>query len=86
MSTTSQVTVRANSDVKKKAKEFLNSMWISLSAWVNMFLADLAYNKRLSFEIDSIELTEVSIENLPPEVRADLEEMENMNREEFISL
>ena len=51
-----------------------------------MFLADLAYNKRLSFQIENLELIEVWIWDLPEDVKQAYDEMLLMNDDEFISV
>lgn len=51
-----------------------------------MFLADVAYNKRLSFHVEALELVETSIEELSEEAKVAHDEMLQMDDDEFISI
>lgn len=53
MANTSPITVRANKKVKEKAQEYFESLGISMSAAINMFLNDVVTNRSLSFSISN---------------------------------
>lgn len=68
--TTTPITVRTNPKIKQQAQEFFDSVGLSLSAGVNLFLADVASNRRLSFSIhDPVELVQIGLDDLPDDVK-----------------
>lgn len=57
MSDSTTLTVRTKKHVKKKAQAFFDGLGLSLSAGVNMFLADVAHNQRICFNVEKVVLT-----------------------------
>ncbi len=73
--------------MKWDVQKFLDGLWISLSAAVNLFLNDMVTNQRLSFDIDwspSLSLVEMSYDDLPVEAKKSYEAVKNLSKEDFV--
>ena len=51
MSATTTLTITTKEDIKQSAKDFFESIGLSLSSAVNAFLVDAAQNKRVRIQI-----------------------------------
>jgi addiction module RelB/DinJ family antitoxin len=83
MSYDATVTVRTKSETKIKAQEYLDSIGINLTSAVNLFLSDIAYNHRLSFDFAPNQLVSVPDEEVPQEVLESLKELETLDPNTF---
>lgn len=86
MSYDTTVTVRTKSDTKIKAQEYLDSLGINLSSAINLFLSDVAYNHRLSFDFSPTPLVSVPDDEVPQDVLDSLKEMQNADPSTFIRI
>ena len=86
MSNTATISIRTNAKVKQQAQEFFESLWISLTAGINLLLKDVAHNQRFRFDYTPLQLIEVDESGLSDEVRASYEEAENMSDDDFITI
>jgi addiction module RelB/DinJ family antitoxin len=86
MSNTAAITVRANRVIKKKAQEYFDSLGISMSAAINMFLNDVVSNKSMSFSIADEPfgtLYALDHSNLSPNALRELNRVEELNEDEL---
>jgi addiction module RelB/DinJ family antitoxin len=86
MSYDATVTVRTKSETKIKAQEYLDSIGINLTSAVNLFLSDIAYNHRLSFDFAPSQLVSVPDEEVPQEVLESLKQMQEADPSTFIRI
>ncbi len=50
--TTTMISIKTKPEIKKKAmKYFEENLWISLSAWINIFLHHIAQGKKMDFSL-----------------------------------
>lgn len=89
MSDNTTLTIRTKKQLKDNAKNYFDSLGISVSAAVNMFLNDVVSNQALSFSIQSAPfgtLYQIPKEELSVKAMEELKRVEELKEDDFHSL
>ena len=86
MAKTTTISIRTDSAIKAQAQAFFDSLWLSLTSWINLLLADVAKNRRLKIDIEPLVLHEVTYETLSDKMKSSIEEVDQMSDDDFITI
>lgn len=86
MAKTTTISIRTDSTIKAQAQAFFDSLWLSLTSWINLLLADVAKNKKLKIDIQPLVLHEVAYDTLSEEMKSSIQEVDQMDDHDFIML
>lgn len=84
MSDSTTLTIRTKKRLKKDAQKFFDSLGISLSSAINLFLNDAVKNQRISVDIGGVVLTPIDLEELSGEAKEAYKEFQNLDDNEKV--
>lgn len=78
------LTIRTKKKLKKEAQKFFDSLGVSLSSAINLFLNDVVKNQRISVDIGGVTLHSMNFDDLSTDAKSAYKEFKGLKESDKV--